>query len=311
MLKLRELEIFYAIMRGGSITEAARLLGISQPAVSTALRYAEDQLGMPLFRRAHGRIEPTPEALSLLPEVETLFQKFESIRRYAEDLREAQSGLLSMASTPSLSYSYLAPAVKRFREQHPNVRVVMNITNSRRVVELANTSQIDIGVIASPFNAPELTAEDLTVSELRILVHKDHPLARQSVIRPQDLKRYSLITNTHHSIYDAVQATFRSCKVDLNVAIAVNHHVTTCLLLDTTTTVALVDPWMPVDVFPDLVQRDFVPRIETSARVVWSAARPMSRTAQVFVEELRGGIALEHDDLRLRGRSGSPKSGAV
>ena len=290
-MKLRELEIFHAIMRGGSITEAARLLGISQPAVSTALRYAEDQLGMPLFRRAHGRIEPTPEALSLLPEVETLFQKFDAIRRYAEDLRDAQSGLLSMASTPSLSYSYLAPAVNRFRELHPNVRLVMNITNSRRVVELANSSQIDIGVIASPFNAPELTIEDLTVSELRILVHKSHPLAHQRVIRPQDLKPYPLITNTHHSIYDAVQATFRRSKVDLNVAIALNHHVTTCLLLEKGNTVALVDPWMPVDIFPELVQRQFVPRIETRARVVWSAARPMSRTAKAFVAEMRKAVA--------------------
>lgn len=291
MLKLRELEIFHAIMRGGSITEAARLLGISQPAVSTALRYAEDQLGMPLFRRAHGRIEPTPEALSLLPEVEALFQKFGAIQRYAEDLREAHSGLLSMASTPTLSYAYLAPAINRFRRMRPNVRVVINTTHTRQVVELASTSQIDFGIIASPYAGAELMSEDLVVSELTALMHRDHPLAGRQAIRPQDIASYPLVTNTHHSIYDVVQATFRRSKVDLDVSIAVNHHVTTCLLLEAGDTIAIVDPWMPADIFPNLVRRPFRPRIETRARIVWTGSRPMSRAAEAFLDELRKGVA--------------------
>ena len=53
-MKLREMEIFRAIMLGGSISEAARILNVSQPAVSTALRYMEDRLGMNLFRRGEG-----------------------------------------------------------------------------------------------------------------------------------------------------------------------------------------------------------------------------------------------------------------
>src|SRR3546814_11398912 len=93
-MKLRELEIFYAIMRGGSVTEAGRRLGISQPAVSAALKHSEDQLGMQLFRREHGRLEPTPEAMDLYPEVEALFQKFHSIRRSAAGPRGIHSGLL-------------------------------------------------------------------------------------------------------------------------------------------------------------------------------------------------------------------------
>ena len=58
-MNLRELEIFRAIMLGGSITEAANMLNVSQPAVSIALRHAEDKLGVALFLREKGRIHPT------------------------------------------------------------------------------------------------------------------------------------------------------------------------------------------------------------------------------------------------------------
>jgi DNA-binding transcriptional LysR family regulator len=298
-MKLRELEIFHAIMRGGSITEAARILGISQPAVSTALRYAEDQLGMPLFRRAHGRIEPTPEALNLFPEVEALFQKFEAIRRYAEDLRGTQSGLLSIASTPTLSYAYLAPATNRFRQSRPNVHVVLYTTNTRQIVEQASTRQIDIGIIANPTNAVELSSEVLAEAELLVVMGREHPLAGHDVVRPRDLKGYPLITNTHHSLYDVIAEEFRREKVDFDVSIAANHHMTTCLLLEgSSTAVAIVDPWMPENIFPNLLRKKFRPRLEIQARLVWANSRALSRIAEAFVVELRS-VAQERAALRV------------
>lgn len=285
-MKLRELEIFHAIMRGGSITEAARILGISQPAVSTALRYTEDQLGMPLFRRVHGRIEPTPEALNLFPEVEALFQKFQAVRRYADDLRGMHSGLISISSTPTLSYAYLAPATSRFRQARPNVRVVLYTTNTRQILEQASTRQIDIGIVANPVSAAELHCEVLATSELLVTMRKEHPLAGYDEVGPRDLKNYPLITNTHHSLYDLIEQEFRRDGVDLHVAIAVNHHVTTCLLLEGDA-VAIVDPWMPDNIFPDLVRKKFRPRLEIQARLVWAASRPLSRIAEAFATELR------------------------
>jgi DNA-binding transcriptional LysR family regulator len=297
-MKLRELEIFHAIMRGGSITEAARILGISQPAVSTALRYAEDQIGMPLFRRAHGRVEPTPEAMNLFPEVEALFQKYQAIRRYAEDLRGMHSGLLSIASTPTLSYAYLAPATNRFRQSRPNVRVVLYTTNTRQIVEQASTRQIDIGIIANPVNAAELDSEVLAKSELLVVMREGHSLAGVDVIRPRDLKDYPLITNTHHSLYDVIEEEFRRDGVELNVAIAVNHHMTTCLLLEGGDAVAIVDPWMPANIFPGLLRKKFRPSLEIQARLVWANSRPLSRIADAFVAELRA-VAAEIGALRI------------
>ncbi|NBO76272.1 MAG: LysR family transcriptional regulator, partial [Betaproteobacteria bacterium] len=71
-MRLRHLEVFHAVMRAGTVSGAARLLHISQPAVSKVLQHAEAQLGLALFERVHGKFHPTPEARRLFAEVDKL-----------------------------------------------------------------------------------------------------------------------------------------------------------------------------------------------------------------------------------------------
>ena len=86
-MRARQLEVFTAVMRAGTVTEAARLLNISQPALSQVLRHTEDDLGFALFTREKGRLKPTPEAQELYPEAERLFGELEGLRRKTADLR--------------------------------------------------------------------------------------------------------------------------------------------------------------------------------------------------------------------------------
>ena len=69
-MRLRHIEIFQAIRQTGSVSAAAQLLHVSQPAVTKVLQHAELQLGFPLFLRVRGKLQPTPEALALEREVE-------------------------------------------------------------------------------------------------------------------------------------------------------------------------------------------------------------------------------------------------
>jgi DNA-binding transcriptional LysR family regulator len=144
-----------------------------------------------------------------------------------------------------------------------------------------------MGIIANPTTTPELHSEVLAEAELLVLMRKDHPLASLEALRPRDMAVYPIITNTRHSLYDFIEKEFRADGVDLNVAIAANHHMTTCLLLDTGNAVAIVDPWMPREIFPDLARRKFRPKLKIRARLVWSNSRPMSRIAEAFAQELR------------------------
>ena len=70
---LRHFDVVRSVMEAGSVTEAARLLRVSQPAVSKTLAQVEDRLGFRLFTRDRGRLIATAEARALLPEIEKAF----------------------------------------------------------------------------------------------------------------------------------------------------------------------------------------------------------------------------------------------
>lgn len=71
-MRLRHIEVFHAVMQAGTISGAAQLLHISQPAVTKVLQHAELQLGMALFDRVRGKLYPTPEANRLFVEIDKL-----------------------------------------------------------------------------------------------------------------------------------------------------------------------------------------------------------------------------------------------
>ncbi len=286
-MNFRELEIFRAIMRGGTITEAARMLRISQPAVSTALRHAEDQLGMKLFRREQGRIHPTAEAITLYPEVESLFEKLGAIQRFADDLRTAHSGLISIAATPTLTYAFLTDAMNRFRQRRPNVRFLIDVTHTQRIVDLAASRQIDLGLIFTPSQNPGLTIEDLGATELVCVIRKDHPLRDLPFIGPTDIGDFPLITNARNPFFHRIEQAFRRCRMELDITVAVNHTITSYLLVNAGVGIALVDPWVHPTLFPGLIRKRFRPRVEIRPRIVFARAQPLSRLAALFVGDLR------------------------
>ena len=76
-MRLRHIEVFNAVMLTGSVSGAARLINVTQPAVSRILQHAELQLGFALFQRNKGRLTATAEALKLYPLIERLFEQGE------------------------------------------------------------------------------------------------------------------------------------------------------------------------------------------------------------------------------------------
>ena len=73
MINLRQVECFYAVMRTGSVTQAARLLNVTQPAVSIAIKQLESRLKLKLFERSAGRLHATAEAKDLMPDLAEIF----------------------------------------------------------------------------------------------------------------------------------------------------------------------------------------------------------------------------------------------
>jgi len=119
----RQVEAFRAMMLTGSVTEAAKLMAVTQPAVSRLLRDFQALLKMELFEKRGTGLVPMAAATALYMEVERSFVGLERITAAAEEIRSRRTGTLRIAALPALSNGYLPRLSGRFLMERPNLNL--------------------------------------------------------------------------------------------------------------------------------------------------------------------------------------------
>ncbi len=114
---LRQIEAFRCLMVTGSMTQAARMMGVTQPAISRLLKDLQAELNLKLFDKLGTGVAPTAEASALYAEVERSFVGIDRIRTAAEEIRTRRSGSLRIAALPALANGFLPRFAGRFVAQ--------------------------------------------------------------------------------------------------------------------------------------------------------------------------------------------------
>lgn len=180
-MRLRHIEVFNAVMLTGSVSAAARLVNVTQPAVSRTLQHAELQLGFSLFQRVRGRLTPTAEAQTLYPHVERLFAQLDEVQRLAGNLKAGRSagGALRVLTVLALSYEVFPRAMHLFRQKYPQVPVIHEALHSPQIVSALALQEADVGFVFSAPNHPALTQEQIGQGRIVCIVPKGMLAARQ------------------------------------------------------------------------------------------------------------------------------------
>ena len=143
-MRLRHMEIFEAIRRTGSLTDAAALLHVSQPAASKLLANAEAQLGFKLFERVKGRLVATPEADILAPQIARLNAELTQVRRLASNLQHGRQGHLRVGCSPALGLSLVPDVVRTMQVSQPHVTFDLRTHHSDELVSGLLTRELDV-----------------------------------------------------------------------------------------------------------------------------------------------------------------------
>ncbi|WP_354141926.1 LysR substrate-binding domain-containing protein [Bradyrhizobium sp. RT11b] len=153
---MRHIEVFSAVMLTGSTNGAARILNISQPAVSKILQHAEQSVGFPLFLRSKGKLVPTQEALQLQRELRPFDEQLRRIRRLAAALSHGSARPLRIAATPALAHHLLPQAVVRWSRTFPQSNCELSVAHTREIEEALLLNEIEIGLTMRPVSHPNL-----------------------------------------------------------------------------------------------------------------------------------------------------------
>jgi DNA-binding transcriptional LysR family regulator len=187
MLSQRSLEAFHATMITGSVSGAADMLNVSQPAVSRLIRDLEQALQIDLFLRMGGKVVPTPEARELALEVERAFIGLTTIERAAMEIRRGRRAAISVAAMPALSQTILPDVLIALRRKMPTVQIELMAMQTQDVIRQVASRQCQIG-FTSPtrqqFEVDLLQKFDLPY---RCILPAGHDLADKEVIEISDL----------------------------------------------------------------------------------------------------------------------------
>jgi DNA-binding transcriptional LysR family regulator len=183
----RQIEIFEAIARLGSVTAAADELKTSQPTASRYLAELELFLGFELFHRRAGRLVPTREAGYLLQEVESSYRSVRDI--LADVVRLHESGLrtLRVAAVPSISLDVLPAAIAALIGRHRMLHVSLDVVPSATVLNLVARESYDIGFAIAPANIAGVRSKSLVQTEALCVLPEGRAGSLGDEVTPREL----------------------------------------------------------------------------------------------------------------------------
>lgn len=295
-MNLRQMEVFQAIMETGSVTAAARLLYVSQPAVTGVLRHAEDQLRFKLFERVRGRLQPTAEARALYAEVVNVFERVDTVNRIAAGLRTSSLGVLRVACIPAVGMALLPRALGAFVAARPEVQARFEVRPRRDLVELVGTGAADLGFGFLLPRDPRVATDEIATRDMVCLMHRSHPLAGHASVAIEDLAQWPLIAYTSsQGLAPIINGIFAEARLEKPPAIEVGLIQTAWSLVSQNLGLALVDPHSGMgSLFPEVEQRPFVPAIPVTLEVMHAESHPLSTLATRFVADLRDRVGVPH-----------------
>ncbi|WP_435635747.1 LysR family transcriptional regulator [Pseudomonas solani] len=191
-----ELKAFYMVARLGSITQAAKKLGLSQPTVTTQIRNLEGQYAVELFHRGGRRLTVSEEGARLLPMVKVLLQQEADIEFFLRNSGQMQGSLRIGATSPY----YILGLVRTFRERYPQIEVSVEIGNSQQVLEALEEYRVDLAASSQKLDDQRLIRLVLGSDPLVLAVHRSHPLAGRVSVDIAALKGHNLLMRERGSI---------------------------------------------------------------------------------------------------------------
>ncbi|MBS0453321.1 MAG: LysR family transcriptional regulator [Proteobacteria bacterium] len=248
-MDFRQLEIFRAVMDSGSATAAARLLNLSQPAVSRQLSQIESELQVDLFIRGGGKLRPTADALALYDEATYAFEGIERVLNLADRMRGRDNGVLRLAAPYAFSEALLPQVVARMVESHRNLRYATEFGRYESIAAMVAKRQVDIGILKEPVGHPGIQTVPLLECGTVCVMREDHALARVAEVSVAQLARETLVLLGRDTAWRSdLQSLLRGQPRMPNVRIDTHSAAAVC---------AFVAQGLGVSVLPALVAAQF------------------------------------------------------
>ncbi|PMS38322.1 DNA-binding transcriptional LysR family regulator [Trinickia symbiotica] len=303
-LSLQQLETFYWAARLGGFHAAARHQHLTQPTISARIQELEEQLGVRLFEREHGRCELTIDGQDALVHAERMLQLADEFGRLGQR-RDPMRGLLRLGANESTALAGLAELLSRLKSMYDELRIELTVDIGAALSRKMAARELDVAILNDSANARHVIERTMGVSNLHWVAAPS--LVGERKVTPEMLASLPVITVSQPSSnHKLVMKWFRSAGVEPQYVSSCNSLATILQLVAAGHGVAVMSPAImraeiesgaiqTLIVKPDLEQEKYLVAYQVERRgegletVVRMAAEILARNEVVIPPAVYGG----------------------
>ena len=207
MVLLTQIEAFLTIAERRSVSEAAGVLYVTQPALTTRIKNLERELGVELFIRTPRGMRLTAEGRAFRSHAQRAVQSLAEGRQLLRELREGRVGELLVGAAPAISTYVLPLVLRRFQAAFPQVHLIVRTGHSEEILEMVLREQAHVGLVRE-LPHPATTSQALYEDEIVLVVDPGHRFAQESSILVRELAGERLILFDRTSSYFVLTSAF-------------------------------------------------------------------------------------------------------
>lgn len=282
-MTLTQLEIFSLVAELRGFTAAATRLGISQSAVSHAIKSLEQELGVELLRRHQSVVDLSDIGQQLLLRARAMLGLANTLRQEAADARGMRRGTLRIGSFgPTSSMKLLPTILRRYRALHPGIEVHIDEGPDRQVIQWLDERRIDVGFVVLPeerFDTFSLMADQMVA-----LLPTAHPLAARTSLSLRDLCDDPFVL-TEAGSAELVTRLFNAARLTPNVRYRCSQLLSTLNTVSRGEAVTVVSEGsLPEGDHPGFVVRPLSPPVPREIGLAVLDSRQISPATRAFIE---------------------------
>ena len=273
------------VLECNSFSDAARVMGYTQSAVSQMIKALEEELGVTLLLRSRTGVTLTREGELLLPYIRDVANAHRMLSEQAANFHGLQSGTIRIGTFTSVSSRLLPPVMKAFKEAHPNLRFELHQGVYSEIEEWVRTGVVDFGFTDASRVTP-FVCEPVFQDTMLAVLPEGHPLGENIFVQVGQLKQEPFILLDEGRgggiVHDMVAA---HPEIDVQYHVADDYSILT--MVENRLGIAILPELVLKNTNHRVIARQLQPQLRRTLGVIYPKREGLSTAARAFLRELR------------------------
>ena len=297
-MEIRVLEYFLAVANEENITNAAKVLHISQPTLSRQMMDLEEELNVKLFNKTNRSTTLTEDGLRLKQRAEEIVELARKTKLEFSSNDEDIYGEINIGAGETIYFEYIAKAASRVMKKYPHIQFHFYSGIATDVIEKINNGLLEFGLLIEPVEINNFNTIYLPYPEqFGVLVNRNSPYASLDAITEKELLIMPMIT-ARKAGYGGINDWLSYIDPKLNVVATCNLPYNATILVKENAG-CFISAYKPnYSNFEDIIFKPLKPKINRRWMLAWKKAEAFSKAHNVFLEEFKQLLDEEIDYIK-------------